>query len=191
MTSLFLPAPNPFSPSPFSVVTTGSGARTPAWKTLLNWPRFGDTHVDFAAATARQRNLWAARLDEAVRRAGKPVLLIASGESCSAAAWWARLSPADYVAKVAGALLFAPRGAEAELFASPRTPLPFPSAVVGRTSTRRALALAESWGSGLLEDGWHAEGDSAWQQAQAAVLRLTARVVEREMRVARAFDVIV
>lgn len=185
MTSLVLPAPNPFS-----IITTGAGTRTPVWKALLNWPRFGDTHVDFAAGTPQQRNLWATRLDEAVRRADKPVLLIASGESCSAAAWWARLSPADYVTKVADALLFAPRGSESELFASPRTPLPFPSAVVERQSTRRAAALAESWGSGLLEDGWRAEGDSAWQQAQAAVLRLTARVVEREMRVARAFDII-
>ncbi|MES2989309.1 MAG: alpha/beta hydrolase [Pseudomonadota bacterium] len=186
MTSLVLPAQNPFS-----IVTTGAGARTPVWKALLNWPRFGDTHVDFAADTPNQRNIWATRMDEAVRRADKPVLLIASGESCAAAAWWARLSPADYVSKVAGALLFAPRGPEGDMFASPRTPLPFPSAVVERNTTRRALALAESWGSGLLEDGWHAEGDSAWQQAQAAVMRLTARVVERDMRVARAFRVIV
>ncbi|MBX3565075.1 MAG: alpha/beta hydrolase [Sphingomonas sp.] len=185
MTSLALSAPNPFA-----IVTTGSGTRPP-WKALLNWPRYGDTHVDFTTGTTQRRNLWAARLDEVVRRASKPVLLIASGESCSAAAWWARLSPADYVAKVAGALLFVPRGAEAELFASPRTPLPFPSAVVERHATRRTLALAESWGSGLLEDGWRTEGDSAWQQAQAAVMRLTARVVEREMRVAPAFDIVV
>lgn len=188
MTSLAMPASNPFS-----IVTTSSpGARAAAWNSLLNWPRFGDTHVDYAAETPHQRNLWATRLDEAVRRADKPVLLIASGETCVAAAWWARLSPADYVSKVAGALLFAPRGRQGEidLFASPRTPLPFPSAVVERHSTRRALALAESWGSGLLEDGWRSEDEAgAWQQAQAAVMRLTARVVEREMRVAKAFDV--
>ncbi|WP_066793997.1 alpha/beta hydrolase [Sphingomonas soli] len=190
MTSLAMPVSNPFS-----IITTSSpGARAAAWKSLLNWPRFGDTHVDYAADTPHQRNLWATRLDEAVRRAEKPVLLIASGETCVAAAWWARLSPADYVSKVAGALLFTPRGpqSESDLFASPRTPLPFPSAVVERHSTRHALALAESWGSGLLEEGWQGQGDTrAWQQAQAAILRLTARVVEREMRVAKAFDVIV
>ena len=190
MTSLTMAAPNPFSANPFSIVTT-SGMRTPPWKALLNWPRFGDTHVEFAADTPHQRNLWAARLDEAVRRADKPVLLIASGESCSAAAWWARLSPADYVSKVAGALLFTPRGPDSDMFASPRTLLPFPSAVVERNTTRHALALAESWGSGLLEDGWHGEGDAgAWQQAQAALMRLTARVVDRRMRVAQAFDIV-
>ncbi|RYE03471.1 MAG: hypothetical protein EOP61_04525 [Sphingomonadales bacterium] len=190
MTSLVLPAPNPFS----IVTTAGLRERAPAWKALLNWPRFGDTHIDYAADTPHQRNLWATRLDEAVRRAEKPVLLIASGESCLATAWWARLSPADYVSKVAGALLFAPRGAQggSDLFASPRTPLPFPSAVVERHTTRHALALAESWGSGLLEDGWRSDDDAgAWQQAQAAVLRLTARVVAREMRVAKAFDLTV
>ncbi|RYD65997.1 MAG: hypothetical protein EOP58_06380 [Sphingomonadales bacterium] len=104
MTSLALPS------DLFSVVTTAApGSRAPAWKVLLDWPRYGDTHIDYAADTPGQRNIWAVRLDEAVLRADKPVLLIASGESCLAAAWWARLSPADYVAKVAGALLFAPR----------------------------------------------------------------------------------
>ena len=193
MTSLVVPAASRFSPGPFSIVTTSDRAtRAPAWKSLLNWPRFGDAHVDYTADTAKQRNLWAARLDEAVRRADKPVLLIASGESCVAAAWWARLSPADYVSKVAGALLFAPRGPHGEdLFASPRAPLPFPSAVLERHTTRRALAFAESWGSGLLEDGWQAEDEgSAWQQAQTALIRLTARVVERDMRIARAFDIV-
>lgn len=187
MTSLVLPGHNPFS----IVTTAGPGVRVPIWKLLLNWPRFGDAHVDYAADTPHQRNLWAARLDEAVRRANKPVLLIASGESCLATVWWARLSPADYVAKVAGALLFAPRGPDGEnRFASPRTPLPFPSAIVERNATRRALALAESWGSGLLEEGWRADDGNAWQHAQAALMRITSRLVEREMRVARAFDIV-
>src|SRR4051812_24931691 len=103
MTSLALHA------NAFSIVTIGRGSRTPVWKALLDWPRFGDTHVDYAADTPARRNLWAARLDEAVLHADKPVLLIASGESCLATAWWARLSPSGYVSKVAGALLFAPR----------------------------------------------------------------------------------
>ena len=188
MTSLALHA------NPFSIVTTGPRSRAPAWKALLDWPRFGDTHVDYAADTPAQRNLWAARLDEAVLRADKPVLLIASGESCVATAWWARLSPAGYVSRVAGALLFAPRGVrEGDVrFASPGTRLPFPSAIVERNATRRALALAEGWGSGLLEQSWDAGGEAGpWQHAQAALMRLTARIVERDLRIARAFDVIV
>jgi len=168
----------------FSIVTTGdSRARSP----LRKW-RFGGTHIDFAADTFAQRNLWAARLDEAVRSAEKPVLLVASGESCLAAAWWAQLSPASYVSRVAGALLFAPqRSRDPQKFASPRGVLPFPSTVIDARSRpdRRTLALARSWGSELLERGWQAPVDtSGWQHAQALVMRLTAHMVERRLRVA-------
>lgn len=186
MTSLALPTGDLFS-----VITTGDrAARSPAWKSLLNWPRFGDTHIDFAADTPAQRNLWAARLDEAVLRADRPVLLVASGESCFAAAWWARLSPASYVSRVAGALLFTPlkrAGADTEeKFASPRAALPFPTAIVNKAPDQRLLALAENWGSRFLDNGWYAPASdaNAWQAAQAALMRLTARVVERDLRVA-------
>ncbi|MEZ0242352.1 MAG: alpha/beta hydrolase [Sphingomonas sp.] len=174
----------------FSIVTTGDGR---ARKSLLDWPKLGATHVDYAADTPAQRNLWAVRLDEAVRRADKPVLLVADGESCFATAWWARLSPASYVARVAGALLFAPheRGDPAR-FASPRGSLPFPSTVIDRSARldRRTLAIAQGWGSELLERGWESPGDaSGWQQAQALMTRLTAHIVERRMRVADALGV--
>lgn len=179
MASLALPAGDLFS-----IVTTGDARnRSPFRK----W-QFGGTHVDFAADTFAQRNLWAARMDEAVRQSKKPVLLVASGESCLAAAWWAQLSPASYVSRVAGALLFAPqRSGDPEKFASPRGVLPFPSTVIdGRSrADPRTLALAQGWGSELLERGWQAPADaSGWQQAQAVVMRLTAHMVERRLRVA-------
>lgn len=178
----------------FSIVTTADrGGRTPSWKSLLNWPRLGHDHVDYAAETPAQRNIWAARLDEAVLRADKPVLLIAGGESCFATAWWARLSPASYVSRVAGALLFTPnarKGADPDKFASPRVALPFPSAIVQgqRAPDARILALAESWGSRFLDQPRNLS-PSAWDQAQDAIMRLTARVVERDMRVAECFDI--
>lgn len=178
----------------FSIVTTADrGARSPSWKSLLNWPKVGDDHIDYAADTPAQRNIWAARLDEAVRRADKPVLLIASGESCFATACWARLSPASYVSRVAGALLFTPharKGGDPERFASPRIVLPFPTAIVQgqRAPDARILALADSWGSRFLDQP-RAPAASAWDQAQDAILRLTARVVERDMRIAECFDV--
>ncbi|MEI9850816.1 MAG: alpha/beta hydrolase [Sphingomonas sp.] len=168
---------------------------------MFNWPKFGDAHVDYAADTVAQRNLWAARLDEAVLRADKPVLLVASGESCFATAWWARLSPSSYVSRVRGALLFTPLRRNASIesgasrqFASPRVALPFPSAIVSAKPSRgaldrRILALAENWGSGLLEAGADALDSpdaGAWHQAQSAVMRLTARVVERDIRLVEA-----
>ncbi|MDF7775495.1 alpha/beta hydrolase [Sphingomonas sp. AOB5] len=189
MTSLALPAGDLFS----VVTTAGRDARAATWKSLLNWPRFGDDHVDYDAETPAQRNLWAVRMDEAVKRAEKPVLLVASGESCNATAWWARLSPTPYVSRVAGALLFAPQGRqdEGDKFAAPRIVLPFPSVIIRADAgalDERVLALAEGWGSRFVEEGWDGEA-SAWQQAQNLILRLTARVVERDMRIANCFSV--
>lgn len=184
----------------FSIVTTADrSARSPSWKSKFDWPRFGDAHVDYAADTPSQRNLWATRLDEAVRASKKPVLLLASGESCFATAWWARLSPQPYVSRVAGALLFGPlarHGGDeaAEKFASPRIALPFPSAIIPDrvpADDQRILRLAEGWGSGFLDRAWDSGNaeTSAWQQAQALVLRFTARVVEHDMRLAGTFGV--
>lgn len=178
----------------FSIVTTNDRTGdAPVWKKLLDWPDAGDHHVEYAAETTLQRNLWATRMDQAVLAADKPVLLIASGETCLATAWWARLSPANYVSKVAGALLFAPPRSVAavsggEQFASPDTHLPFPSAVVAKNSEQLALSLAESWGSGFIEGTqWRAVSNKgAWHQAQLALLRVTALVVERDLRVADA-----
>lgn len=189
MAALALPASDLFS-----IVTTGdSRTRSPIWKAKLNWPKFGDTHIDYAADTFAQRNIWAARLDEAVRQADKPVLLVASGESCFAAAWWARLSPLPYVSRVAGALLFAPDGShDSEKFASPRGSLPFPTTIIDGKARldRRTLALAEGWGSELIERGWEARAEAnGWQQAQAVLMRLTGHMVERRLRVAEGLGI--
>lgn len=100
------------------------------------------------------RNLWAARLDEAVRLAEQPVFLVAHGVSCFAVAWWARLSPASYVEKVAGAIFVGPMGSSVratpeQLFAGPAIRVPFPSVIADRVSDAKELAL--SWGSRFVE----------------------------------------
>jgi len=100
------------------------------------------------------RNLWAARLDEAVRLAEEPVVLVAHGVSCFAVAWWARLSPASYVEKVAGALFVRPlRSALAaspeQLFAGPKIRVPFASILA--ESAAEAAELARDWGSRLVD----------------------------------------
>jgi len=183
----------------FSVITTGD---TPplALRTLLGLPPRGEAHLEYSAETETQRNIWATRLDRAVLCAEKPVLLVASGASCFAAAWWARLSPSDYVSRIAGALLFDPleRDDESELrarFASPPIALPFPSVVLGgrRTSGdagQRTSALAEDWGSGLARfPGFARRTGIQWRLAQDVLTRATARIVERRMRVAEALGV--
>lgn len=116
--------------------------------------------VDLDPYGARHRNLWAARLDEAVRQARDPIMLVAQGDGCLALAWWARLSPRAYTAKVLGALMMAPADpADKRLRAfadCPDTRLPFPSIVmIGKDESQadidHARHLAAGWGSRFLE----------------------------------------
>jgi uncharacterized protein len=182
----------------FSVVTTG---KAPArLRALLALAPQADHYLAYSDDTPNQRNVWAARLDDAVMHAERPVLLVASGASCFAAAWWARLSPADYIARIAGALLFDPLGdrghsAAAERFASPRIALPFPSIVVSGTDRgdpARVQALVTNWGSGhasYAEPGAVPGRGARWRVAQDALLRVTSHLVERRLRVADALGV--
>ncbi|UVO52260.1 alpha/beta hydrolase [Sphingomonas sp. SUN019] len=175
-----------------SIVTLGDrGVSLPAWETMFAWPRFGDAHVDLSADTVAQRNQWAAKLDTAVAHADRAVLLVANGASCFATAWWARLTPKDYVSRVAGALLFVPSddrdGETAARFASPRIALPFPSLVVshdmGAGDADRLRLLAANWGSRVIESSRERRfpGAGAWRQAQRMIESVTARVVDHDV----------
>jgi len=93
----------------FSIVTIfGAATQRPAWQTMFGWPADGTQAVPLDVRSAADRTRWAARLDDAVRGADRAVLLVADGLGCAASAWWARLSPADYVARIAGAILALP-----------------------------------------------------------------------------------
>ena len=94
-------------PNHWSIITIAAAGRAdPAWNTRMRWPVKGDDHV--VLHDGERRSLWAAQLDAAVMRADRTVLLVAEGLGCHAASWWARLSPASYVSRIAGALLFDP-----------------------------------------------------------------------------------
>lgn len=190
MAALALPfAPDRFSPDLFSVVTLRGGGRRPAWSELFDWKDAGDADIDHALS----RTLWAARLDEAVTRADKAVLLVAEGASCFAAAWWARLTPAHYVEKVAGALMFLPGGAgevagRQRDWDSPKLHLPFPSIVVADDADCASVrALGADWGSERIAGSARtAEAEAPhWRQALRAVDRFTSRMVARDIVMAR------
>jgi predicted alpha/beta hydrolase family esterase len=186
-------------PGGFSIVTIAEGGPS-AWSTLFDSGRQPDAHIPFKARTPAERNMLAARLDSAVMQADHAVLVLAQGAACFATAWWARLSPASYVSRVAGALFFEPIekdehsvGNLLDTFASPRSALPFPSIVLGGESAQAGLrphvrSLAESWGSRVVIGG-HAGIDSPLSRTRRAIERFTANMVERDMRVADALGV--
>lgn len=180
--------PNDF----FSVITAGNHT-SGILQAILGAGQPVGAHLDDPTDIDRQRSLWAAKLDHAILRAERPVLLVARGQSCFAATWWARLSPRDYIARVAGALFIDPLeadGAAAARFASPRIRLPFPSLLLNGESpdsdaVRRAQALALEWG-GALDSAPRTEALSRWQGAREFVMRMTAGVVDRRAQAAGA-----
>lgn len=150
---------------------------------MFGWPDDDPRTIPIAARSRTERKIFAARLDQAVCGAQRPVLLIADGLGCAASAWWGRLSPADYVSRVAGALLFAPRthaetrDGDTDLFASPMLRLPFPSVVIQpRRAEEDVRAALDGWGSTLVAGDRHRHvprEPRAWRQAQRLFLRVT------------------
>lgn len=175
-------------PHGLALVTISGSGRAP-WASLLHWPERGDADVPLRARTQGERNLLGVRLDAAVMQADRAVLLLAHGAGCFATAWWARLSPASYVARVAGAIFFQPaESSDGELhqaFASPHVRLPFPSVMIGASAPRAATltdlhTLAEGWGSSLLGAG-STRAHGAFERTRRAIARFTAGVVERDL----------
>lgn len=176
--------------APFSIVAISDARRAePTWRTMFGWPV--DDTIPVATRSRAERKIFAARVDQAVCAAPRPVLLVADGLGCAASAWWGRLSPSDYVSRIAGALLFAPRGAEltrdgeADLFASPRARLPFPSVVIQpQGSEGDVTATIEGWGSRLVagqRERHVTRETNAWRQAQRLFLRMTHQIAAHEV----------
>lgn len=177
----------------FSLVTVAEQAPSELLR-LLGGSAHGHAHVPFQAANAAERNLLGARIDAAVTQADRAVLLVAQGAACFATAWWARLSPASYVSRVAGALLFAPMDEERERaermresFASPRTALPFPSILIENGVPQldvatQVRALALGWGSEVVDEP--SNSGSPLQRTRRAIERFTSAVVDSKVRAA-------
>jgi predicted alpha/beta hydrolase family esterase len=105
---------------------------------------------------------WVRTLDDVIRAAGNPAILVAHSLGCIAVAHWARASTLP----VRGALLVAPPDIEhpdfppvTEGFAPiPRERLPFPSILVASRNDQfsdfnRSRALAHDWGSRFVDAG--------------------------------------
>jgi pimeloyl-ACP methyl ester carboxylesterase len=152
---------------------------------LLQSPAFGRARqVTVRSETPAQRNVTASRIDAAIAEADRAVLLVAHGAGCLAAAWWARLSPRPYVARVAGALMIAPDGRTPRSagFASPLSALPFPSIVVGADDASQQLA--GEWGSRLIDGPLPVAGRSVSSRFQAMMSRFTSAIVDHDVRMA-------
>jgi hypothetical protein len=136
------------------------------------------------------RNTWVNKINLAVHRAGRPVILVAHSLGCQAVAWWAEYEQPAYGNPVVGALLVAPpdverEGVDARLarFApAPRRALPFPTFLAASEndhycSLRNARGLARDWGATFAYAGsiGHINADSGiddWAFGQLLLAQL-------------------
>ncbi|MGK2910696.1 MAG: RBBP9/YdeN family alpha/beta hydrolase [Sphingobium sp.] len=173
--------------SSFNILTLAGMERPGPDHWLSQWE---DEHENCSAISLGiwdrpHRNSWITAIDHAVKASDKPVILVARGLACLAVAWWAAFEKPEFGNPVAGALLVAPpnvdvAGADLRLIGfgpSPKTLLPFPSAVVASRNDPRmdfagAQALASFWGSHCF-DGGHIGSASAaadlgrWDEGKA------------------------
>ena len=116
--------------------------------------------VDLGMWDDPHRNTWVNKLNLAIHRAERPVILVAHSLGCLAVAWWAEFEQPSYANPVVGALLVAPPDVDrpgtdprlARFGSCPRSPLPFPSFLAASEndeycSLRIAQMLASDWGS--------------------------------------------
>lgn len=116
--------------------------------------------VDLGMWDDPHRNTWVNKINMAIHRAGRPVILVAHSLGCLAVSWWAEYEQPAQGNPVVGALLVAPpdverEGADPRLarFAPvPRSTLPFPAFLAASEndpwcSLRVARGLATDWGA--------------------------------------------
>ncbi len=141
-----------------------------------------------------QRQAWIAELEQTIRAAPAPLILIAHSLGCVTVAAWAAQAHPQLLRKVRGALLVAP--ADVERSGCPqvlqnfapisRQALPFPSLLVGSdndsaATAERAGVLAQYWGSELqiLPGVGHINVDSGhrtWEQGFTWLYRVQERI---------------
>jgi hypothetical protein len=131
--------------------------------------------VDLGMWDDPHRNTWVNKLNLAIHRAGRPVILVAHSLGCLAVAWWAAFEQPPQGNPVVGALLVAPPDVDrpridprlARFAPAPRSILPFPTFLAASSNDpycpmRVAKQLARDWGSCFANAGaiGHINADS-------------------------------
>lgn len=172
---------------------SGPGHWQTRWEQLYPW----FDRVDLGLWDAPDRQVWVQRLDQAIRAAQGPVILVAHSLGCVAVACWAALVGHSGRDPVVGALLVAPADPDSpraptplkQFAPAPGSALPFPSILVAsrndpHASFDRSTRMARAWGSHLVDAGaaGHINADSRlgdWPLGITLLDRLTDAAQQR------------
>jgi predicted alpha/beta hydrolase family esterase len=191
----FRTALRPGDPEPLVLLVPGLNDSGPDhWQS--HWERQLDNcaRVDLGSWDDPHRNAWVNRLNLAIQRAGRPVILVAHSLGCHAVAWWNEYERPAADGPVLAALLVAPPEVEgskvdrrlARFAPVMRTAMPFPSIVAASRNDpyiafERARRLARIWKSRFVDAGWlgHINAESgihAWPFGQFLLRQLKSAV---------------
>ena len=182
------------------------GSGVDHWQTIWERERTDTARAELGMWDAPRRNAWVTRLDQEIRAARAPVVLVAHSLGCLAVVWWATRSPTPPERAVAGALLVAPADVDRtdaplalRRFApAPARLLPFPSIVVASDNDpwmplEHARGRAAVWGGEFVDAGalGHINADSgigAWPAGEALLEQLLVAGRSRLQPVSRVGD---
>jgi predicted alpha/beta hydrolase family esterase len=160
------------------------------WQTLWERRYPNALRVDLGMWDDPHRNTWVNKLNLAIHRAGRPVVLVAHSLGCLTVAWWAEYERPGPDRAIIGALLVAPPDVDrpgldprlARFSSCPRQPLPFRSTLVASRNdpfcpSRTAITLARDWGSRFADAGeaGHINADSghgSWPEGERLLAQL-------------------
>lgn len=144
--------------------------------------------VDLGLWHDPHRNTWVNKINLAICRAERPVVLVADRLACLAVAWWAEYEQPDFGDPVIGALLVAPPDVErpgldprlAKFGTVPRKRLPFSSFVVASRddplcNARTAYSLARDWDARFIDssgEGGARGGNLHWAFGERLLKRM-------------------
>lgn len=171
--------------SPLCLTIPGLGNSGPDhWQSIWERDRRDCERVPLGCWDNPSRNVWVGRIDQAVRAAPCPVVLVAHSLGCLAVVWWVTMMGEATAGDVAGALLVAPPdvdrmddGRLVDFAPTPRALLPFPTVVVASRDDPwcgfdRSQDFAAGWGAEFVDAGdaghLNAESDlGRWADGQA------------------------
>lgn len=171
--------------APLILLVPGTALEPGHW--MKRWSRWSEhCHLlELGLWDEPHRNTWVNKLNLAIRKANRPVVVITDDIAALALAWWVEFEAAAGDLPVLGALVVNPPNVDlpgadprlARFGACPRGTLPFPTFAVADLETsasyqRAVIRLAQDWGAAPISDVTRGEWAQGWVLLQSVLGQL-------------------
>jgi predicted alpha/beta hydrolase family esterase len=169
----------PYDTKPLILLVPGTPLAPGHW--MNRWTQWSEhcRVVELGLWDEPHRNTWVNKLNLAIRRADRPVIIVTDDIAALALAWWVEFESAGADSPVEGALIVNPPNVDlpgadprlARFGACPRQPLPFAAFVVSDLDApvahqRAGTRLAVDWGASPVSDDLRGDWAQGWTLIQ-------------------------